>query len=702
MTHFSTTIHKVILITFLCLIGISLKGQSPLNTLKSPVEHFTNDSISYVKRDFTSYIQSYSKHLNPTIYRNSEEKKWLNYLNKKHPDVKSLIKIFKAASQKYNVPEELLMAIAYIESNWTQLGPSIDQRWGIMRLASNSYCHSLEDASALIQKSPQDLKDNAYYNIMGAAALLQQIHEKRKINTKDINNWFSVVAEYSGHINPLTKEIAAESYFKALKNGINGKTLWLENYHIPAQKSLQIENKLSLIKEQSIEKAKIQRNNQEDYQNWHKAIDQKIESPNFSKRKTSNIDVWVNHWFGVGTWAGAISWFQNPKSQVSSHFLVRNDGFLLQMVAVSQKAWHASVFNSRSIGIEHHATVDHPEYWESEAMLQKSTYIAREYCEDCQIPRIRRIETNQGGVFGHTDIPGVTKNCPGPLPWKKWMNYLGEDDINPIPDDKIIMDDFEINEGHFDTKLNYSGSTKGIDGNKCEKEKSQFYPKEGKGSLRVSLVDDNKSDEHWLVRILSGKGKPENNVTITKGGKLSLWIKTYASNMRVELWIDDKDGIETTLAKDINDDGMYHKYTWTLNDSIIPITGSGKFENQHLTLDALVIKAPNKTPAAVLYIDNIIFEKGPTPNLISDPDNQIHKNTNPPYPNPFNEFIFIPIHDKDIKISIYNLMGIRIMEKETSATKQLLKFETANLPKGSYILHVQSKYENKTYKILKQ
>lgn len=55
--------------------------------------------------------------------------------------------------------------------------------------------------------------------------------------------------------------------------------------------------------------------------------------------------------------AGTISWFQNPDSQVSSHYLIGLKGEVYQCVNETLNAWHANSpglpdFNSRSIGIE--------------------------------------------------------------------------------------------------------------------------------------------------------------------------------------------------------------------------------------------------------------------------------------------------------------------------------------------------------------
>ena len=56
----------------------------------------------------------------------------------------------------------------------------------------------------------------------------------------------------------------------------------------------------------------------------------------------------------------AIAWLRNPASEVSCHYVVAEDGDILQLVAEDRRAWHAGVsrwkgetdLNSASIGIE--------------------------------------------------------------------------------------------------------------------------------------------------------------------------------------------------------------------------------------------------------------------------------------------------------------------------------------------------------------
>jgi len=84
-------------------------------------------------------------------------------------------------------------------------------------------------------------------------------------------------------------------------------------------------------------------------------------SPNFGPRRdTLKPDMIVLHYTGMATGAGAEAWLCDPASEVSSHYLVHENGHIVQMVRESDRAWHAGKsswfgrtdINSCSIGIE--------------------------------------------------------------------------------------------------------------------------------------------------------------------------------------------------------------------------------------------------------------------------------------------------------------------------------------------------------------
>lgn len=84
-------------------------------------------------------------------------------------------------------------------------------------------------------------------------------------------------------------------------------------------------------------------------------------SPNFGPRRDgARPDTIVLHYTGMQTGESAVAWLCDPVSEVSAHYLVHEDGQVVQMVRESDRAWHAGKgswrgrtdINSCSIGIE--------------------------------------------------------------------------------------------------------------------------------------------------------------------------------------------------------------------------------------------------------------------------------------------------------------------------------------------------------------
>ncbi|GJF21808.1 N-acetylmuramoyl-L-alanine amidase [Streptomyces sp. HO565] len=118
------------------------------------------------------------------------------------------------------------------------------------------------------------------------------------------------------------------------------------------------------------------------------------------------------------TYADTLAIFRNPDKQVSAHYVVRSaDGHVAQCVLESDIAWHAGNwdYNTRSIGIEHEAWVDRPEYF-TDALYEQSARLTAAICTTYGIPKDR------AHIIGHHEVPGSDHTDPGPL-WD-WTRYI--------------------------------------------------------------------------------------------------------------------------------------------------------------------------------------------------------------------------------------------------------------------------------------
>lgn len=144
-------------------------------------------------------------------------------------------------------------------------------------------------------------------------------------------------------------------------------------------------------------------------------------SPNFGPRLgTLRPDMIILHYTGMATGAGAEEWLCNPESQVSSHYLVHEDGRVVQMVRESDRAWHAGKsfwrgntdINSCSVGIE----IVNPGHVLGYRKFQSSQVDAvMELCRSI----IARHPVAAERVLAHSDVAPARKIDPGEkFPWK--------------------------------------------------------------------------------------------------------------------------------------------------------------------------------------------------------------------------------------------------------------------------------------------
>ena len=145
-------------------------------------------------------------------------------------------------------------------------------------------------------------------------------------------------------------------------------------------------------------------------------------SPNHGPRVgkgEAGPDMIILHYTGMPTEEGAIDWLCRPESEVSAHYVVRENGEVLQLVPERRRAWHAGKsfwagetdINSRSIGIEV-ANAGHPGGLPPFPGVQIASVV--ELCRDC----VARWAIPAERVLAHSDVAPVRKVDPGErFPW---------------------------------------------------------------------------------------------------------------------------------------------------------------------------------------------------------------------------------------------------------------------------------------------
>lgn len=145
-------------------------------------------------------------------------------------------------------------------------------------------------------------------------------------------------------------------------------------------------------------------------------------SPNFGERRDGKRPTFlILHYTGLPTAEDALRVLKSPEMEVSAHYLVHEDGRVVQMVSEKARAWHAGKsfwkgetdINSASIGIEivnPGNIADYPPY--EDAQIEAVIGLCRSICG--------RHEIRPEHVLAHSDIAPARKTDPGHnFPWKR-------------------------------------------------------------------------------------------------------------------------------------------------------------------------------------------------------------------------------------------------------------------------------------------
>lgn len=140
-------------------------------------------------------------------------------------------------------------------------------------------------------------------------------------------------------------------------------------------------------------------------------------SPNYNNRLAGKaIDMLVLHYTGMRDAKAALKRLTDPEAQVSSHYLIDEEGKTYRLVDEKQRAWHAGVsywagerdINGVSIGIEL-VNPGHDFGYRPfpEAQMAALIALGREILTRHKIPSLR--------VLGHSDVAPARKIDPGEL-----------------------------------------------------------------------------------------------------------------------------------------------------------------------------------------------------------------------------------------------------------------------------------------------
>ncbi|MET9441016.1 peptidoglycan-binding protein [Streptomyces sp. NPDC006610] len=326
---------------------------------------------------------------------------------------------FTGAATEFGVPRDVLVAVGYGESRLDGHDgkPSQARGYGVMHLVDNPRRQTLREASALTGLPVSVLRRDTAANIRGGAAVLRARADAAGLTAEeraDPAAWYEAVARYGGSSDPRAARFYADGVYDLLAQGIAARAE--DGSAVTVRPDAVQPDRGAYADAAPLAAAP----------DYPAALWVPASTANYAVGRSAAVTTIVVH-VTQGSYAGTVSWFQNPSAQVSAHYVVRSsDGQITQMVREKDTAWHARSANPYSVGIEHEGYVDQPA-WFTDAMYRSSAALTRSIADRYGIPKDR------AHIVGHVEVPGNDHTDPGPhWDWNRYMQLVGGSSAGPV------------------------------------------------------------------------------------------------------------------------------------------------------------------------------------------------------------------------------------------------------------------------------
>ncbi|WP_130796782.1 N-acetylmuramoyl-L-alanine amidase [Streptomyces otsuchiensis] len=398
-------------------------------------------------------------------------------------DTGTLQAAFTEAAERHQVPEEVLLGVAYLQSRWDghRGAASVAGGYGPMHLtdahtaltaeadAGNHHLHGEEDprgdtgrpldhahaptdavperaalperlqtldrAADLTGLDPDDLRSSNAANVQGGAALLAAAQHDLGLETsEDPADWYGAVAAYASSDSREAAESFADEVFTVIAEGAHrttGEGQAIELTPTPVRPRTEQTERLGLPERQRDERVECPRSVSCEwidaaYEEYERA-DGSLTYGNHDKHDRpagQSVEYIVVHDM-EGYFRPSIGLVQNPEWASWQYSLQASDGHIAQHIPAKDVGWHAGNWyvNATSIGLEHEGFLRSPDAWYTEAMYRSSARLVRHLAREHDIPLDRH------HIIGHYNVPGVgPANIPGmhtdPGPYWDWAHYF--------------------------------------------------------------------------------------------------------------------------------------------------------------------------------------------------------------------------------------------------------------------------------------
>jgi hypothetical protein len=342
--------------------------------------------------------------------------------------------IFEMAAQDWDVPRDLLVAIAWHESSFAPEAHAHEDESHRHRPALGWMGLTPERialAAELTGYPAETIEHNREASILAGAAVLSTLRDSGASFASGDRldaNWWPVVVAWSELGQEWMDHEFAWDVFRTLQNGLavpteSGDLITMDGVEVPGLEGV------DFVRAPASDSGSFAAaHGYPGAARWVPA-----HSSNQSSRSsgTSSINRVVLH-TTEGSYNGAISWFQNSSSDVSSHYVLRkSDGEITQMVSDERKAWHACSNNNDTIGLEHEGASSSASTWTPQ-LLESSARLTAWLVTTYDIP------IDRDHIVGHGEIQPSScsyRYDPGPhFPWDQYMSMVASYATGSSPD----------------------------------------------------------------------------------------------------------------------------------------------------------------------------------------------------------------------------------------------------------------------------
>lgn len=386
--------------------------------------------------------------------------------------------VFARSSSISGVPQQVLLAVSFMESRWDAHGasPSTSGGYGPMHLTDVDTTNvtdvnadrkgeeasdgdktdrqgTIDIAADLTGVAADRLRKDDVANICGGAAVLAAYQAElapAKTQATRPSGWTKAIAKYSAASDEAAAKRFTAQVFDVIRDGRARTTN--DGYRLalkaaPAAKADQAAIESMGLAGGSLERADCPRSVgcetiPAPYEWYGEPNPGAYGNHDLANRQAElDIDYIIIH-DTEATWDTTLQLVQNPRYVSWQYSLRSSDGHIAQHVDNRNVAWHAGNWytNMHSIGLEHEGFAAHGADWYTESMYQTSAKLVRYLAAKYDVP------LDRGHVIGHDQIPGITPaNVRGmhwdPGPYWDWEHYF---DLLGAPIDRDKKSDKDV------------------------------------------------------------------------------------------------------------------------------------------------------------------------------------------------------------------------------------------------------------------